>query len=40
MNAIYGEFFGDSRPARATVVTGFAVPGIRIEIDAIAYKPR
>jgi 2-iminobutanoate/2-iminopropanoate deaminase len=40
MNAVYAEFFGDAKPARATVVTGFAVPGMRVEIDAIAYKPR
>jgi 2-iminobutanoate/2-iminopropanoate deaminase len=40
MNTVYAEFFGDSRPARATVVTGFAIPGIRIEIDATAYSPR
>ena len=40
MNAVYAEFFGDAKPARATVVTGFAVPGIHVEIDAIAYKPR
>ena len=40
MNEIYAEFFGESKPARATVVTGFAIPGIKVEIDAIAYKPR
>ena len=40
MNAVYAEFFGDGKPARATVVTGFAAPGIRVEIEAIAYKPR
>ena len=40
MNTVYAEFFGDAKPARATVVTGFAVPGIRVEIEAIAYKPR
>ena len=40
MNAVYAEFFGDAKPARATVVTGFAVPGIHVEIEAIAYKPR
>jgi 2-iminobutanoate/2-iminopropanoate deaminase len=40
MNAVYAEFFGDAKPARATVVTGFAVPGIRVEIEAIAYQPR
>jgi 2-iminobutanoate/2-iminopropanoate deaminase len=40
MNAVYAEFFGEAKPARSTVVTGFAVPGIHVEIDAIAYKPR
>jgi len=40
MNAVYAEFFGDAKPARATVVTGFAVPGIHVEIEAIAYQPK
>jgi 2-iminobutanoate/2-iminopropanoate deaminase len=40
MNAVYTEFFGASKPARATVVTGFAVADIHVEIDAVAYKPR
>ena len=40
MNAVYAEFFGAGKPARATVVTGFAAPGIRVEIEAIAYKLR
>jgi len=40
MNAVYAEFFGDARPARSTVVTGFAIPNIKVEIDAIAYKPK
>jgi 2-iminobutanoate/2-iminopropanoate deaminase len=40
MNAVYAEFFGETKPARSTVVTGFAISGIRVEIDAIAYKPR
>jgi 2-iminobutanoate/2-iminopropanoate deaminase len=40
MNAVYAEFFGDSRPARSTVVAGFMIPDIRVEIDAIAYKPK
>jgi 2-iminobutanoate/2-iminopropanoate deaminase len=39
MNAVYAEFFGEAKPARATVVTGFALAGVRVEIDAIAYKP-
>jgi len=40
MNAVYVEFFGDAKPARTTVVAGFALAGIKVEIDAIAYKPR
>ena len=40
MNEVYAEFFGASKPARSTVVTGFAVAGIKVEIDCIAYKPR
>ena len=40
MNAVYGEFFGEAKPARSTVVTGFAIPNIKVEIDAIAYRPR
>jgi 2-iminobutanoate/2-iminopropanoate deaminase len=40
MNVVYADFFGDIKPARSTVVTGFAMPGVRVEIDAIAYQPR
>ena len=40
MNAAYAEFFGETKPARSTVVTGFAIPNIKVEIDAIAYKPK
>ena len=39
MNEVYAEFFGESKPARSTIACEFAIPGIRIEIDAIAYKP-
>jgi 2-iminobutanoate/2-iminopropanoate deaminase len=39
MNVAYAEFFGVTKPARSTVVTAFAIPGIKVEIDAIAYKP-
>jgi 2-iminobutanoate/2-iminopropanoate deaminase len=38
MNAVYAEFFGEAKPARSTVVTGFVLPNIKVEIDAIAYK--
>jgi 2-iminobutanoate/2-iminopropanoate deaminase len=37
MNAVYAEFFGDAQPARTTVVVGFAMAGIKVEIDAIAF---
>jgi 2-iminobutanoate/2-iminopropanoate deaminase len=40
MNGVYAEFFGEGKPARATVVTGFAASDIRVEIDAVAYRPR
>jgi 2-iminobutanoate/2-iminopropanoate deaminase len=39
MNEVYAEFFGDQKPARSTVVVGFAAK-IKVEIDCIAYKPK
>jgi 2-iminobutanoate/2-iminopropanoate deaminase len=40
MNAVYARVFGDHRPARTTVqVTALPGPGLRVEIDAIAYRP-
>jgi 2-iminobutanoate/2-iminopropanoate deaminase len=39
MNEVYAEFFGEVRPARTTVACQFAIPDIKVEIDAIAYKP-
>jgi len=40
MNAVYARIFGNYRPARTTVqVAGLPVPGLRVEIDAIAYRP-
>jgi 2-iminobutanoate/2-iminopropanoate deaminase len=40
MNAVYAEFFGTDKPARTTVAVAFAIPGIKVEIDAIAYRPK
>ena len=40
MNEVYAEFFGDAKPARTTVAVPFAIPGIKVEIDAVAYKPK
>jgi 2-iminobutanoate/2-iminopropanoate deaminase len=40
MNAAYARAFGDHRPARTTVqVAALPVVGLRVEIDAIAYRP-
>jgi 2-iminobutanoate/2-iminopropanoate deaminase len=39
MNEVYAEFFGEAKPARTTVACRFALPGIKVEIDAIAYQP-
>jgi len=36
MNTIYGEYFGDSVPARATVEVGALAKGAHIEIEAIS----
>jgi reactive intermediate/imine deaminase len=40
MNAIYAEYFGDNKPTRTTVVAGFVLQGIKVEIDAIVYQPK
>ena len=40
MNGVYSRMFGDHRPARTTVqVAGLPGDGLRVEIDAIAYRP-
>src|SRR3954468_13486929 len=38
MNEVYSEFFGNAKPARSTIICGFAAP-IKVEIDCVAYKP-
>jgi 2-iminobutanoate/2-iminopropanoate deaminase len=38
MNEVYIEFFGESKPARTTVVCSF-MSDIRIEIDCVVYSP-
>ena len=41
MNEVYAEFFGDAKPARTTVtVAALPLPSARVEVDAIAYKPK
>lgn len=39
MNEVYAEFFGESKPARTTVVCKF-MSDIRIEVDCVAYTPK
>lgn len=40
MNQVYARVFGDHRPARTTVqVAALPDKGLRVEIDAIAYRP-
>lgn len=40
MNAAYARAFGEHRPARTTAqVSKLPHDGLRVEIDAIAYKP-
>ncbi len=40
MNEVYTEFFGAIKPARTTVEAKFFQAAMRVEIDAVAYKPR
>jgi len=40
MNEVYAEFFGAAKPTRTTVACRFAMPGMKVEIDCIAYKPK
>jgi 2-iminobutanoate/2-iminopropanoate deaminase len=40
MNEVYAEFFGEHKPTRTTVACQFVLPGMKIEVDCIAYKPR
>lgn len=35
-NEVYAERFADPYPARSTVISGLALPGALVEIDAIA----
>lgn len=40
MNRVYARVFGDHRPARTTVqVASLPDVGLRVEIDAIAWRP-
>lgn len=41
MNEVYAEFFGETKPARTTVgVASLPLSGAKVEIDAVAYRPK
>ena len=39
MNDVYASFFGSGAPARTTVQATLVEPGMKIEIDCVAYLP-
>jgi 2-iminobutanoate/2-iminopropanoate deaminase len=39
MNRIYSEFFGANKPARTTIAAALVEPGMKVEIDCIAWAP-
>lgn len=39
MNTVYSDFFGDTRPARATVAVAGLPRDVRVEIDCVAVVP-
>jgi len=39
MNEVYASFFNNSAPARTTVQSTLVEPGMKLEIDCIAYHP-
>jgi len=38
VNEVYGRYFGDVPPARATVAVSGLPKGVRVEIEAVAYR--
>jgi 2-iminobutanoate/2-iminopropanoate deaminase len=40
MNESYAAYFKNDPPARSCVVTSFIRPGMMIQIDCIAYRPK
>jgi 2-iminobutanoate/2-iminopropanoate deaminase len=39
MNEVYKGYFPSEPPARSTLVVGFPIPRMLVEIECIAYKP-
>ncbi|HEX5285046.1 MAG TPA: RidA family protein [Bryocella sp.] len=40
MNEVYGAFFFEGAPARTTVQATLVEPGMKVEIDCVAYLPQ
>jgi 2-iminobutanoate/2-iminopropanoate deaminase len=41
MNEVYAEFFGQAKPARTTIiVAALPLKNAKVEIDAVAYRPK
>jgi 2-iminobutanoate/2-iminopropanoate deaminase len=40
MNEVYAQFFAGAKPARTTVAVALVEPGIKIEIDCVAWSPK
>ena len=38
MNKVYEEYFGTAKPARTTVNAQLPAPGLKVEIDCVAYR--
>ena len=39
MNEVYAEVLGETRPARTTIGAAMVAPGMKVEIDCVAYHP-
>jgi len=39
MNEVYGTFFAGTAPARTTIAATLVEPGMKVEIDCVAYFP-
>ena len=40
MNEIYATYFAKHKPTRTTIASMLVVPGMKVEIDCIAYCPK
>ena len=40
MNEVYASFFSTGAPARTTVQANLVEPGMKVEIDCVAYLPK